>query len=549
MRWRWLSALLLVLSAISASAQSRDLAPASPGEKRVALVIGNSTYPTGRLKNPVNDARAIAQTLREVGFDVLLHENLSYRDMRRAILEFGARLEEGGVGFVYYAGHGLQVAGRNYLIPVNADINSENEVEVEAVDIATVLARMETSKTRLNIVVLDACRDNPFARSFRSVARGLASIDAPAGTMIAYATAPGRVAYDGTGGNSPYATQLARAMRERGLKLEDVFKRVLRTVREETKGQQVPWFSSSVEGDFMFAALPSGPPPAPRATPPATKNDDAGDMALIPAGHFWMGSSEDEVQRVKKLCAEVGRDWATCKDVPVERHESPQRRVYLDAFRIDLHEVQNSMFEKFVRATRYQTTAELQRSGNAWLPGRDRPIPFAHHTLAGLAWQSPSKVGSAAGPTHPVTQVSWHDAEAYCKWAGKRLPTEAEWEKAARGGEDQRIFPWGATWDITKSNIGSLIGTTTEVGRYISGVSPYGVFDMSGNVKEWVADWYHADYYREGPERNPMGPKTGIHRVVRGGSWLEDSLSSRVASRWRQAPGYTNNTYGIRCAK
>ena len=512
-RWRWCSTILLLLAVASASAQSRDITvEAMRSEKRIALVVGNATYAGAHLKNPVNDARALAQTLRDLGFDVIFRENLGYREMRRAVIDFGDRLQAGGVGFFYYAGHGVQVAGRNYLIPVGPEIKSENEVEVEALDVATVLARMETARNRLNIVVLDACRDNPFGRSFRSTSRGLASIDAPTGTMIAYATAPGRVAADGAGSNSPYAAELVRAMRERGLKLEDVFKRVLRAVREQTKGQQVPWFASSVDGDFMFA-LPSIEP---FRTARVTKSEDGAEMVVVPAGEFWMGSSAEEVERVKKLCAGEGRNWSVCKGVNVEHHESPRRRVYVDAFYIDVYEVQNSAFEKFVNATKYRTSAEIKKSGMAWQEV-DRGRPYTHNTLPGATWRAQTGPGTFPGPAHPATLVSWYDADAYCKWAGKRLPTEAEWEKAARG-EDGREYLWGASWDRDKYNASATVGTAAPVGRYGTGVSPYGVHDMSGNLKEWVADWYHEDYYREAPDRNPSGPTSGVYRVVRGGS-------------------------------
>lgn len=180
----------LLMWAAPAPAQSRDISvEAMRSEKRVALVVGNAAYRTSPLKNPVNDARAMAHALRANGFQVIARENVSQKEMRRAIIEFGERLRDGGIGLFYYAGHGLQVGGRNYLVPVDAEIRSESEVE--SVDVASVLARMETARNRLNIVVLDACRDNPFARSFRSTSRGLASIDAPSGTIIAYATAPG----------------------------------------------------------------------------------------------------------------------------------------------------------------------------------------------------------------------------------------------------------------------------------------------------------------------------------------------------------------------
>jgi hypothetical protein len=227
-------------------------------ERRLALVIGNAAYATSPLRNPTNDARALAGALKSLGFEVTAHENLGQREMRRAILDFGTRLREGGVGLFYFAGHGLQVNGRNYLVPVDAVIASEAEVEVEVegIDVASVLARMETARNRVNLVILDACRDNPFARSFRSAARGLAAIDAPSGTLIAYATAPGRVARDGEGANGLYTGELLRALQAPGQPVEEVFKRVRQSVIERSAGDQVPWESSSLVGDFLFTERP-----------------------------------------------------------------------------------------------------------------------------------------------------------------------------------------------------------------------------------------------------------------------------------------------------
>jgi hypothetical protein len=223
--------------------------------RRVALVIGNSAYLSSPLINPYNDARAIAATLRRQGFDVDEKTNLGYIQFNEAVENFGRRLKTGGVGLFYYAGHGLQVQGSNYLVPVDAKINSEGEVRYKTVDAGLVIAQMERAKSEVNIIILDACRDNPFSRSSRSTNRGLASIEAPSGTIIAYATAPGRTASDGEGGNNGlYTSELIRVLDTPGLKIEDVFKQVRKNVREKTAGTQVPWESSSLEGDFFFVS-------------------------------------------------------------------------------------------------------------------------------------------------------------------------------------------------------------------------------------------------------------------------------------------------------
>ena len=244
----------LVLAPLSARA-------AEP-ETRVALVIGNGDYAAGRLANAVLGARSMAETLRGLGFEVLALENTSYRDMRRGLAEFGERLTADGVGLFYYAGHGLQVNGKNYLVPVDAEIKSERYVSAEAVDAEGVLAEMQGAKTRVNIVILDACRDNPFVTRFRGLTRGLAFMPSPAGTYMAYATGPGSVAEDGEPGrNGIYTGELLKALREPGLRIEDVFKRVRIAVQARTENRQNPWDASSMTGDFFFA--PPAAPPAP----------------------------------------------------------------------------------------------------------------------------------------------------------------------------------------------------------------------------------------------------------------------------------------------
>jgi hypothetical protein len=234
--------------------------PALSADQKIALVIGNAAYPASRLRNPVNDAKAMADKLRSLGFDVVLRTDSTQRDMTRAISQFGQRLALGSVGLFYYAGHGMQVRGKNFLIPIDAEIETEGSVTSESVDVDQVLSQL--GPARLSMVILDACRNNPFERKFRSGAGGgLAQIDAPTGTMLAYATAPGKVAADGTGNNGIYTAALLGALDTPGLKVEDVFKQVRINVLKASDNQQTPWESSSLTGEFYFrtpAAAQSG---------------------------------------------------------------------------------------------------------------------------------------------------------------------------------------------------------------------------------------------------------------------------------------------------
>ncbi|WP_067620778.1 caspase family protein, partial [Dissulfuribacter thermophilus] len=220
--------------------------------RRVALVIGNGAYGNAPLKNPPNDARDMGAKLKRLGFDVTLLTDADQRTMEQAIRRFGRKLRQGGTGLFYYAGHGLQVEGRNYLIPVDAKIYDETDVKYKAVDVGLVLDTMNLAGNGLNIIILDACRSNPYTRSFRSAVSGLARMDAPTGTLIAYATGPGKVAEDGTGRNGIYTKHLLKYMEVPGLPVEQVFKNVRKAVIEETGGRQVPWESSSLIGDFFF---------------------------------------------------------------------------------------------------------------------------------------------------------------------------------------------------------------------------------------------------------------------------------------------------------
>jgi formylglycine-generating enzyme required for sulfatase activity len=285
-------------------------------------------------------------------------------------------------------------------------------------------------------------------------------------------------------------------------------------------------------------------PPAPLSEPdigsPWTSPADGMVMVSVPAGEFLMGSTDD--------------------DPDANADEKPQHMLYVDAFWIDRTEVTNALFTDFVEATGHKTAAE--NAGTGWVYDQDAR---KWKEVAGADWRHPRGQGSdlVGLDSFPVVQVSWDDALAYCHWAGRRLPTEAEWEKAARG-TDGRKYPWGngpvagelvnfcdsmcsAGWKDQAVDDG--YSETAPVGSHAAGASPYGAVDMAGNVWEWTADWYGAGYYSSSPGRNPSGPREGQERALRGGSMSGTKLGVRAVIRDRKPPASRYNNVGFRCAR
>lgn len=235
-----------------------SLLQAQSYQKRLALVIGNSNYEHGgSLPNPVNDANAIASSLQSVGFEVMKYQNVSQKEMKMAINAFGQKLTGYEVGVFYYAGHGIQNKGMNYMIPIEADLQTEAQIEFDCVAADRVLAYMDAAQVKVNVIIMDACRNNPFERSWHRSAtgNGLAMMNAPTGSLIAYATAPGKVASDGTGSNGLYTSALLKYIADPKLTIEQVFKKVRTEVTDKSSGAQVPWETTSLTGDdFYFAS-------------------------------------------------------------------------------------------------------------------------------------------------------------------------------------------------------------------------------------------------------------------------------------------------------
>lgn len=281
--------------------------------------------------------------------------------------------------------------------------------------------------------------------------------------------------------------------------------------------------------------------------------DQSEEMLLIPGGPFLQGSTPEQIALLQALCRQAE---AGCQPDDFD-DELPQRSVTLSPFWIDRFEVTNAQFARFVRATGYQTRAELQGSSQVLRPDTETLV-----ATAGADWRRPEGLGGGISPLdHPVVHVAYDDAVAYCTWADKRLPTEAEWEKAARGS-DGRLFPWGNDWDGARlRHTRSLTDTLVPVGPQAvgslvgQGASPYGVEDMLGNVAEWVDDWYYSPYYQIAPSVDPRAPEpqpsevATTLRVHRGGSWGTRAGYLHMAWRRAQNPLATSNLLGFRCAR
>ena len=265
---------------------------------RVALVIGNAAYKNATpLSNTINDAVIMADALKSLGFELVggkAQTNLDKGGLDNVIRKFGETIRGKRVAFLYYSGHGVQVDGRNYLIPTSANVVSRTDVKYELVNVDNVLEDMNASGTKVNIIVLDACRNNPFGeKGLRGAVSGLAVMDAPSGTLVAYATGPGRTAADGVGKNSPYTESLARIIKEPGLDIEDVFREVGKDVQIKTGGVQVPWKMDSLTEKFSFGVTgdvegrvrtAGGPGPASVLPKPETPRTGSINVKSTPAG-------------------------------------------------------------------------------------------------------------------------------------------------------------------------------------------------------------------------------------------------------------------------
>jgi formylglycine-generating enzyme required for sulfatase activity len=488
---------------------------AAAAGRRVALVIGNANYSdTGTLVNPHADADAVATALKSAGFDDVRHvTDVTANDLRNELKQFSALAANAEMAVVYYAGHGVEVADQNYLIPVDAKLARSTDIEFEAVSLASVRSAV-SGATKLRLVVLDACRNNPFKLvgngGTRAATRGLATIEPSAGEVVAYAAKEGTLAQDGpANANSPFATALVKGLKTPELEIRLLFGQIRDDVLAATNNEQEPYTYASLGGSALYLNE--------TRTPKSFRDCDiCPEMVEVPAGSFMMGSPETEKLR--------------------DPDEGPQHPVTLrSAFAVGKHEVTVGEFNSFLAATGHDMGTQCV----VWTGDR-----FAKQQNVNFATP-----GFAQTDSHPATCLSWRDAKAYVAWLSKRsgftyrLLTEAEWEYAARAGE-QGPYSTGNNLDAGRVNFNS--SATREAGDFAA--NAFGLHDMLGNVWEWTEDCYAKDYSATAQDGTAF-VSDACERTYRGGSWANVAKHVRFAVRGANDDTKRTNIFGLRVAR
>ena len=569
---------LLVLGFVSlVDAQSLFKLPVLNPQQKVALVIGNDNYSAApKLKNTKNDAKLIGDTLRALGFQVIPRYDMTKTGMEAAFQEFGQTLNQNSVALFFYAGHGLQVGGKNYLVPT--DFSKEKGVG-GLWDIGAALDGI-AGKSRMNIIILDSCRtpSSAISKELNGQSGFTEFKNTPEGTFVAFSTSPGQVALDGTGGNSPYSEMLAEGLRWKPSQLEQVFMYTQLRVEEATGGKQVPWRNSSTKALFFFT-----PDQTAIAAPLRLNVQTPLQSELVRGLLGGLAPFRFNVPAISKSGTMTGQTPGTARRfverlglLPLEMVEINGGRFLMGATDGEVSEAlaQAKLFDDFDEETYEVLSAELPRHAvnvKNFYMSRYEITQAQYYNVMG---ELPQIEPQFRGANMPVVNVTWTEANEFCSRLSRetgrfyRLPTEAEWEFAARGGTETP-FPFGETinqqvaaynWAIPygKAPRGTRRTAPTEVGA-LNSTNPFGLQDMSGNVWEWCADYWHSDYDGAPNNGSSWDEAQGIEsddpdeenatdnsRVARGGSWFSPASRCRSASRYRYSPITRSNTLGFR---
>jgi len=553
-----------LLLTVSAYAQQK--------EQRVALVIGNSAYKQGPLRNPVNDARDMAARLRSLGFTVIERSNLGIRQIGSTLREFRAKLTPGSVALVFYAGHGVQIKGENYLPAVDAEISGEEDVPNQSLAVRQIMDVLGDAKTRLNLVFLDACRDNPYARTFRTASRGLSKENAPSGTLISFATRPGSLAADGMGKNGLYTGALLLAMNDANRPIEQILKTVVTSVKAGSTNQQEPWMEGSIQGEFCFGdctrVVQSVVPEMSAAQLEEKFWDDAkaagnkegfeGYLESYPKGRY-VSLARANINRLSKQIVSAPPVTMPVITPPVTKPviASPVR-VPGAAFKDcdDCPEMVALPAGSFLMGSKADPFASSPPSADEMPQHAVSIKAFSLGKFEVTQEQWFALMGNLPsnfkGRTLPVEQVSWDDAQAFVKKlsekTGKqyRLPAEAEWEYACRAGGQDMYCGSDRADDVGWYDSNSGRSTRPVGGKQ---ANAWGLHDMSGNVWEWTEDCFNANYNGAPTDGRAWTAGNCSQRVVRGGGWVSNLQLLRAANRGGGTTANRDGSSGFRVAR
>ena len=541
---------------------------------RHALLIGNGAYANGPLRNPVNDVQLLSGKLADCGFKVTTRINLNSRDFKKSIDSFFTKIQNTRCeALFFYSGHAIQHEGENYLIPVNAILGSEADVEEQCVKLQFILNKLFDAKTKTNIVILDACRNDPFSKSWSrgEPTPGLAGISrTPPQSFIAYATAPLTKATDGKGTNSPYSAALAKYLTQPGLTIFQIFQKVLIEVKKQNPNQ-TPWNNYSLESDYYF--IPNRDYQPGSLPMSFLISEDCYLLINEENKGKYQGGQEftlDYPAGLYKIRAISQHDSTIYYDTVYNYnpHNSPADNLMyiplnnkilniplllkplLDSIRFNMVRLDGGVFNMGNKSGNNDETPSHKVNVN--------PYHISKYEVTQRQWQAIMGNNPSINKNCmdcPVENISWEEANEFIRTLNfltdghYRLPTEAEWEFAAGGGNLSFHFLFSGNKKLEKvgwfyENAGKR---THTVGTKASNES--GLADMSGNVAEWCADWYDASYYRVSVFANPQGPGSGRQRVIRGGSWDDYDQLCRIFSRNKKEPDYKNKTIGFRIAR
>ncbi len=508
-------------------------------ESRTALIIGNKAYKDKPLKNPVNDALSMKAVLEKAGFHVILKTDQDKNGMHRALADFGRLLKPDGIGLFYYAGHAVQIGGENYMIPIGSDIKTSGDIPLEAVGLNSVLLEMGHVQAKAGIVIIDACRGNPFDEQFNNVASGLTCTNAPPRTIIAHSASPGQDAKDGRGNNSLYTSELVRYLEVPGLRISDVFYCVRRAVRKKSGGLQAPVESTSLEEPVVL--FPDKDTGGKKLCEIASRKT----TVRIKPGEIWVEPYTGmRFAGLPEGCFQMG---CVNEDINCRKDELPVHDVCLEPFGVGVTEVTNSQFAVFLNHVNTR--------------GPENEYWFALHEErfeSALVRENGRYSVLYGYEDYPVASVSWHGAAAFAEWlsdmhgARFQLPSEAQWEYACRSAGKNELYSGGA-------NPGRVSWNSSNSGGYPHPVATKapngaGLFDMSGNVWEWCRDKYGSGNYDEHPRYDPVILFAGsvrdlsMARVIRGGGHRYDYRRSRCSNRGNFQETGRSSDVGFRMA-